>query len=66
MISSQEIVFAAGGGLERGMEAEIALAWPFLLDGRIPLQLVLDATITDSHNGVAEARIWAYDFRPHR
>jgi hypothetical protein len=63
MMSSQDITFAAGNGLEPGMEAQIAIAWPFLLDGRIPLQLVLDATITGSQDGVAEARILAYDFR---
>lgn len=66
MMSSQDIVFAANDGLKPGMEAQIALAWPFLLDGRIPLQLVLDASITGSHDGVADARIWAYDFRIRR
>ena len=63
MMSSQDIIFAAGDGLKPGMEAQIALTWPFLLDGRVPLQLVLDTTITGSRDGVAEARIWAYDFR---
>jgi hypothetical protein len=63
MMSSQDITFAAGNRLEPGMEAQIAIAWPFLLDGRIPQQLVLDATITASQNGVAEAHILAYDFR---
>ena len=69
MMSSQDIIFAAGDGLKPGMEAQIALAWPFLLDGRVPLQLVLDTTITGSRDGVAEARILAYDFltgRPPR
>jgi len=66
MMSSQDITFAAGDGLELGMEAQIAIAWPFLLDGRIPLKLVLDATITGSQDGVAEARILAYDFRIRR
>jgi len=66
MISSQDIIFAAGDELKPGMEAQIALAWPFLLDGRVPLQLVLDTTITGSRDGVAEARIWAYDFRTGR
>ena len=66
MISSQEVIFDAGCTLEPGMEAQIALAWPLLLDGRIPLQLVLDATITGSRDGIAEARILAYDFRTRR
>jgi hypothetical protein len=45
------------------MNAEIVVAWPCLLDGRIRLQLVLDAIITSSKDGVTEARILAYDFR---
>jgi hypothetical protein len=63
MMSSKDIIFAPGDGLEPGMKAEIAVAWPFLLDGRIRLQLVLEVRITGSHDGVTEARIVAYHFR---
>jgi hypothetical protein len=66
MMSSQDIIFAAGDGLKPGMEAQIALAWPFLLDNRVPLQLVLDTTITGTQDGVAEARILAHHFRTRR
>lgn len=66
MMSSQDIIFAPGDGLVPGMEAEIAVAWPFLLDGSIHLQLVLEATITSSEQGLTEARILAYDFRTRR
>ena len=55
--------FGRGNGLEPGMNAEIVLEWPRLLDGHIRLQLVLEATITGSQEGVAEARILAYQFR---
>jgi hypothetical protein len=63
MMSSKDIIFAPGDGLKPGMKAEIAVTWPRLLDGRMRLELVLKATITDSHDGVAEARILSYDFR---
>ena len=63
MISSKDIIFGPGDGLEPGMKAEIAVAWPFLLDGHIRLQLVLDATITHSEGGRVEARIFSYHFR---
>jgi hypothetical protein len=64
MMSSKDIIFGGGGdGLKPGMKAEIAVAWPFLLDGRIRLQLVLEVRITGSHDGVTEARIVAYHFR---
>jgi hypothetical protein len=66
MMSSQSIIFAAGDGLKPGMGAQIALAWPFLLEGRVPLQLVLDTTITGGRDGVTEARILTYDFRTRR
>jgi hypothetical protein len=62
-ISSKDIVFTPVDGLQPGMNVEIAVAWPCLLDGRVRLQLVLEATITSSQDGVAEARILAYDFR---
>jgi hypothetical protein len=63
MMNSREIIFAPGDGLEPGMNAEIVVAWPPLLDGRTLLELVLKVSITDSQDGVAEARILAYDFR---
>jgi len=66
MISSKEIIFASGDGLRPGVDAEIVVAWPRLLDDRIPLQLVLQVTITGSQDGVTEARILAYDFRTRR
>ena len=65
-MSSKEIVFEPSAGLEPGMEAEIAIAWPFLLDGHIRLQLMLEATITSSQGGAAEARILSYSFRTRR
>jgi hypothetical protein len=63
LMSSQDIVFLPGNELEPGMKAEIVVAWPPLLDDRILLELVLKVSITDSQDGVAEARILAYNFR---
>ena len=66
MISSKDIVFEPGDGLEAGMRAEIAVAWPFLLDGHIRLQLILEAAITRTEAGTAEARILSHHFRTRR
>ena len=63
MISSKDIIFGPGDGLQPGMNAEIVVAWPRLLDGRIRLQLVLSVIITGTQNGLTEARILAYQFR---
>jgi hypothetical protein len=65
-MSSKEIIFDGGGGLKPGMKAEIIVAWPRLPDGHIRLQLVLEAIITGSQEGVAEARILAHQFRTRR
>jgi len=66
MISSKEIIFEPADGLEPGMKAEIAIAWPFLLDGHIRLQLVLETAITGREAGAAQARILSYHFRTRR
>jgi hypothetical protein len=63
MISSKDVKFDGGNGLEPGTNAEIVLDWPPLLDDRIRLQLVLQVAITGSQDGVTEARILAYQFR---
>jgi hypothetical protein len=63
MMSSKDIIFAPGNELNPGMKAEIAVAWPFLLDSHIRLQLMLEATIISSQAGVAAARIRAYYFQ---
>jgi len=63
MISGRGIIFAPDDELELGMTAEIVIDWPRLLDDRIRLQLVLQVTTTGTQDGVAEARILAYDFR---
>ena len=66
LMSSQDIIFAPGDGLKPGMAAEIAVAWPLLLDGHIRLQLVLETAIIGGQDGLAEARILAYHFRTRR
>jgi hypothetical protein len=62
-IGSKEIAFAAGEGIRQHMRAEIAIAWPFLLDDRVRLQLTIDAVVTRVAEGVAVARIFNYQFR---
>ena len=66
MMSSKDIIFGPSCGLEPGMTAEVVIDWPRLLEGRISLQLVLAVMITGSREGVAEARIIAYDFRTRK
>jgi hypothetical protein len=62
MMSSQDIIFAPGHGLEPGMNAELVVGWPSFLDD-YQLQLVLQVTITGTQDGEAEASILSYYFR---
>ena len=63
MMSSQDIVFSPGDGLEPGMMAEIVLGWPPLLDDQSLLELVLQVIITGTQDREAEARILSHRFR---
>ena len=62
LIGSRDITFSPSDGLKPGMNADITVDWPRLLDDRIRLQLVLQVTIIGAQDGVAEARITTYDF----
>jgi hypothetical protein len=66
MMSSKDIIFGPSEGLKAGMIAEIAIAWPALLEGHVRLQLVLETAITASEDGLAAAQILAYHFRTCR
>ena len=63
LISSTELIFSADQCLEGGMKAEISIAWPVLLDGRVRLQLVIDGTIVRSDAGLTAVQIWKYHYR---
>jgi hypothetical protein len=63
LISSTELIFTSDQPIEAGMQAEICVAWPALLDGRVRLQLILKTIIVRSAGPVAAARISKYDYR---
>jgi hypothetical protein len=62
-IGSREIAFACAKDIEKHMKAEIAIAWPLRLEGRVRLQLSVSAILTQVAEGVALARIVQYHFR---
>jgi hypothetical protein len=63
LMSSTELIFSADQRLEQGMKAEISIAWPVLLDGRVRLQLVIDGAIARSEAGRTAVEIWKYHYR---
>jgi hypothetical protein len=65
-MSSKELVFSVDRPLTCDMKTDIAIAWPFLLDGRVRLQLVIEAKITSCGENWAEARITRHQFRTRK
>ena len=63
LMSSTELIFGADQRLEEGMKAEISIAWPVLLDGRVRLQLVIEGAIARSEGGLTAVQIWKYHYR---
>src|SRR5215831_4464518 len=63
LLSSTDIVFNADQPLGSGVQCEISIAWPVLLQGRIRLQLVLQTLITRSEGQVVMGRVSKYEFQ---
>jgi len=63
LLSSTDIIFEADQPLGAGVQCEISLAWPLLLERRIRLQLVLQSVITRSECQFVMGRVSKYEFR---
>ena len=63
LLSSTDIIFNADQPLGSGVQCEISIAWPVLLENVIGLQLVLQSVITTSVGQVVMARVSKYEFR---
>jgi hypothetical protein len=65
-IGSKEIAFAASEGIQEEMRIELLIAWPYLLERRVRLQLAVQAMVTRVESDVIMASIIKYDFRTRR
>jgi len=63
LLSSTDIVFNADQPLGSGVQFEISIDWPVLLEADIGLQLVLHSEITRSEGQVVTARVYKHEFR---
>ena len=63
LLSSTDIIFEADQPLGSGVQCEISIAWPVLLEPHIRLQLVLKSVITRSEDQVIMSRVSKYEFR---
>lgn len=62
-ISSREVVFTTDQPIEEGALLEISVAWPALLNSRVPLQLVIEGRIVSCRETELVARILKHHFR---
>jgi hypothetical protein len=65
-IGSRWIAFAANEDIQEKMKLQLAIAWPYLLEERVRLQLTIVAVVTKVAGGIAEAAILQYDFRTRK
>jgi hypothetical protein len=62
-ISSAGVCFTTDARLSPGLPVELAIQWPALLRGSVPLRLVTYGIVVRSWNGSAVASIDRYEFR---
>jgi hypothetical protein len=65
-ISSRQIAFVASDEIQEKAKIQIAIAWPYLLDDHVRLQLIIEAVVTKVADGIAEAAILQHDFRTRK
>jgi hypothetical protein len=61
-VSSSGVLFEAGRPLAPGLQIELSIAWPALLDDLHPLKLLVSGRTVRSHSGYTAVRILGYDF----
>lgn len=62
-IGSREVVFEASWQLPMGALIELSIAWPALLNGGCPMQLIVLGRIIDAENGLVKCAVLKYEFR---
>jgi len=62
-ISSGGVCFTTDAPLAPGLPVELAIQWPALLRGTVPLRLVTYGIVVRSHDRSAVATIDRYEFR---
>lgn len=62
-ISRTGLRFAAQGHHERGRRLEIAINWPVLLEGRVPLQLTVAGKVVWSSRTEVAVQIYRHSFK---
>jgi len=62
-MSRQEVAFLAKGPACVGDKVQIYIAWPVLLNGAVPLQLIVNAEIVQCSGPLSIAKLTKHEFR---
>jgi hypothetical protein len=62
-MSGKEVAFLAKGPAAVGDKVAMYIEWPVLLQGEVPLQLILNAEIVQRSGPLSVARMIKYEFR---
>ena len=62
-MSRHEVAFLAKGPASVGDKIQMFIAWPVLLNGAVPLQLILNAEIVQSSGPLSIAKLTKHEFR---
>lgn len=65
-ISSTGVRFTTEAPLVAGLQVELSLPWPALLNDTVPMKLVIEATVIRASATDAAAKIRSYEFRTQR
>jgi hypothetical protein len=65
-LSSAGLSFTAERPLSIGQKVDISIDWPVLLDGSVPLQLIMSGNVVRSDGSAVALKIERYEFRTRR
>jgi|HubBroStandDraft_1064217.scaffolds.fasta_scaffold119951_2 hypothetical protein len=65
-MSGKEVAFLAKGPAGVGDKVAMYIEWPVLLEGEVPLQLIVTAEITQRSGPLSVARMTKHEFRTRR
>ena len=62
-LSDKVICFESDQELPRGVQLELCIAWPFPLQGMLPLEMIVHGALLRQQRGLAVLRLEDFEFR---
>jgi hypothetical protein len=63
-LSGKAISFESDQELPRGVQLELCIAWPFALQGLLPLDMIIHGALVKKQRSLAVLRLDEFEFRP--